>query len=137
MNKKCPPSPIYKKEYITNIGRILINTYGKKKFYQPKEVKEAAKKSKHNSYQMDWSCWAMCIFTSHSDFNHHHYITGEVCDYLGMRTEMIGSFASLTPDNWTEIPGLDIETCWLNFDDVFGTVLEGIGSFIGGIFDGT
>ncbi len=137
MNSQCPPAPTNKKEFISDIGKILIEDYGKKKYYKPEEVKSASKKSKYHEYVgVDWHCWAMCTFSSHPDFDAYHELTGEVCDYVEMKTEMLGGLATSVSADWLTIPDLDIDASWLDFGDAFGGVLEGIGEFIGGIFDG-
>lgn len=41
MELKCPPAPPNKKDYITDIGKILVKEHGKKKYYKPEEVKKA------------------------------------------------------------------------------------------------
>lgn len=137
MELKCPSAPPNKKEYITDIGKILVKEHGKKKYYKPEEVKKASKKSKHyNSTGIDWHCWAMCTFSSHTDFDTYHEKTGEVCDYVTMKTEMLGGLSTSVSDDWQTIPDLDIDASWLDFGDIFGGIVEGIGDFIGGIFEG-
>jgi hypothetical protein len=137
MNTQCPTAPPNKKEYITDIGKILVAEHGKKKYYKPEEVKKASKKSKHyDSSGIDWHCWAMCTFSSHSDFDAYHEITGEVCNYVDMKTEMLSGLTTSTSVDWLAIPDLDIDASWLDFGDVFDGLLEGVGEFIGGIFDG-
>jgi hypothetical protein len=133
MELKCPPAPPNKKEYITNIGKILVKENGKKKYYKPEEVKKASKRSKYyDSSGIDWHCWAMCTFSSHSDFDIYHETTGEACDYIAMKTEMLKGLTSSASVDWLTIPDMDIDASWLDF----GEILEGIGEFIGGIFDG-
>lgn len=137
MEQKCPPAPTNKKEYISTIGKILIEEFGKKKYYTPEEVKEAIKKTEYNNTnEIDWLCWAMCIFTSPSAFNAYHEMIGEICDYVEMKTEMLSGLSSSPVTDWLTIPNLDLETSWLDFGDVFDGIFEGIGEFIGGIFDG-
>ncbi len=137
MQLKCPPSPQNKKEYITDIGKILVKEHGKKKYYKPEEVKKASKKSKYYDYsEIDWHCWAMSIFSSHSDFDAYHEITGEVCDYMIMKTEMLSGLSKSVATDWLTIPDLDFDASWLDFGDIFDGILEGIGDLISGIFDG-
>lgn len=135
MEKACAPAPTNKKEYIADIGKILVEENGKKKHYKPAEVKKAHRTSRWCD-RLEFSCWAMCIFTSHSDFDGYHSQTGEICDYAEMKTEMLSGLSVSSTADWTAIPDLDIDSSWLDFGDVFGGVLEGIGDFIGGIFDG-
>jgi len=131
MGKSCATAPTNKKDYIYDLGKILIKENGKKKYYSPKQVKKAHEKSKW--YEgLDFSCWAMCIFSSHTDFDKHHQMTGEICDYSEMKSEMISGLTATSAINLTDIPDKDIDSSWLDFGDIF----EGIGEFIGGIFDG-
>ncbi len=137
MKKSCKVSPPNKKEYISDIGKILVVENGKKKYYKPEEVKKAHRKSKwYDELYFDFSCWGMSVFSSHSDFDKHHEETGEVCDYVAMKTEMLNDLSISTDINWIDIPDIDIDASWLDFGDVFDGLLEGIGEFIGGIFDG-
>ena len=135
MENTCAPAPINKKEYITAIGKILVKEHGKKKFYKPKEIKKAHQNSNWVDV-LDFSCWGMVMFSSHSDFDEYHKKIGEVCDYVAMKTEMLNGLSiSLTTD-WFEIPNLDLDASWLDLGDVFDGILEGIGEIISGIFDG-
>lgn len=135
MGLSCAPAPTNKKEYLSEIGKILVQEHGKKKYYKPEEVKKAHKKSKWYNV-LDFSCWGMSTFSSHTDFDFYHQKTGEICDYIEMKTEMLSGF-SMTPNvNWMDISEIDIDASWLDFGDVFDGILEGIGEFIGGIFDG-
>ncbi len=135
MGNLCAPAPTDKKEYITDIGKILVQENGKKKFYKPEEVKKAHRKSKWYD-GLDFSCWGMSTFSSHSDFDEYHEQTGEVCDYVEMKTEMLSGISNSNITDWTMIPDIDLDASWLDFGDIFDGLLEGIGEFIGGIFDG-
>jgi hypothetical protein len=135
MTNSCAPAPTNKKEYITDIGKILVDEHGKKKYYKPEEIEKAHKESKWY-HGLDFSCWAMCTFSSHSDFDHHHQNTGEICDYAEMKTEMLSGLSLPTSTDWFDIPNIDIDASWLDFGDIFEGVLEGIGEFVAGIFDG-
>ncbi len=123
--------------YITDIGKILVEDYGKKKYYKPEEVKKAHEKSRwYNG--LDFSCWGMSTFSTHLDFDNYHEKTGEICDYTEMKTEMLSGLSTSTDHDWFQILdlNLDIDTSWLDFGDSFGSVFEGIGEFVAGIFDG-
>lgn len=134
MGTSCAPAPINKKEYISDIGKILIKENGKKKYYKPEKVKKAHKKSKW--YEgLDFCCWGMSTYSSHSDFDRYHQETGEVCDYVEMKTEMLSGLSLSPTGDWTDIPDFDIDASWLDFGDVFDGIFEGIGEFISGIFD--
>lgn len=135
MATSCAPAPIKKKEYISDIGKVLVKEHGKKQFYKPEEVKKAHRKSKWYD-GLDFSCWAMSTYSSHSDFDRYHQETGEICDYTQMKTEMLNGLSVSPNSDWMDIPDLDIDTSWLDFGDVFDGVLDGIGDVISGILDG-
>lgn len=135
MSTTCLLAPVNKKEYITDIGKILVTDYGKKKYYKPEEVKNAHKKSKWNG-GLDFSCWGMSAFSSHSDFDNYHSKTGEVCDYVDMKTEMLKGFSL---SNGSEIfvhADFDIDASWLDIGEIFENIFDGISVFILGIGDG-
>lgn len=137
MELKCPPAPSNKKEYIAAIGKALVQEHGTKKYYRSEEVKKASEKTKHNNPNyIDWHCWAMCVFTCHEDFDAYHTITGEICDYTVMRIEMLRELSTNSILDWLPTPDLDLDASWLDFGKLFDGVLEGIGDFISGIFDG-
>lgn len=86
MNKNCPSSPTNKKEYISDLGKILVKNYGKKKYYKPEEIKKSHQKSKW--YDFDFACWGMSAFSSQMDFINYHREIGEDCNYIAMKAEM-------------------------------------------------
>ena len=135
MSTSCEPAPQNKKEFISDIGEILVKDNGKKKYYSPEEVKKAHRKSKWYDY-VDLSCWAMSVFTSHEAFDLYHELAGEACDYVAMKTEMLGGISASVVTDWTDIPAIDLDASWLDFGDVFDGLLEGVGEFVSGIFDG-
>ncbi len=134
MGISCAPAPTNKKEYISDIGRILVEENGKKKYYTPEEVKKAHHKSKWYD-GLDFSCWAMSTFSSHADFDTYHEETGEVCDYAEMKSEMLTGISNAPAADWASIPDIDLDASWLDLGELFEGVLEGIGEFIAGILD--
>ncbi|WP_340199598.1 hypothetical protein [Ascidiimonas sp. W6] len=130
MDKSCAPAPSDKKEYITAIGKILVEKHGKKRYYKPEEVKKAHRESKWYA-TFDFSCWAMSTFSSHTDFDLYHQAIGETCNYTEMKTEMLQGLSASSTTDWTDITAIDIDDSWLDF----GSVFEGIGELISGIFD--
>jgi hypothetical protein len=54
LNFVCPPAPTDKRKYISDLGKILVKDYGKKKYYKPTEVKKAHKKS-------EWSILTLVV----------------------------------------------------------------------------
>lgn len=135
MGISCAPPPTNKKEYISDLAKILVESNGKKKYYKPEEVKEAHKKSKWYD-GLDFSCWGMSTFSSHKDFDKYHEETGEICDYTEMKTEMLNGLSISPTADFSDISNLNIDDSWLDFGESFDGFFEGIGEFIGGIFDG-
>lgn len=130
MSKSCSVAPMNKKEYLTDIGRILVKEYRKKKYYKPEEVKNAHRKSKWYDGS-DFSCWAMSAFSSHSDFGNYHQQTGEVCNYILMKTEMLQALSLTNGSEILDLPAFDVDASWLDI----GTMIEGIGDFFSAISD--
>lgn len=106
---------------IGDVGQKLVADHGKKKYYRPVQVKQAAADL---GYQVDYFCWAYCIFTSPEDFKLIHDALGEACDYLKMRGEVLGelaqgsSFLDIDVDlSWLEWPDIDLSSLfdWVDF----------------------
>ena len=133
MEPSCQIEPNDKKGYIKELGNILVRDCGKKKFYKPEEVEKAHKQSAW-SY-MDFSCWGMSVFSSHDDFDAHHQDAGEPCDYVGMKTEMLQGLSLGSSEAWYDTSDLDIDASWLDFGEIIGGVLGGIGEFLAGVGD--
>jgi hypothetical protein len=106
----CHLKPENKKEFIGAVGHELVRTRGKKKYYKPEEVRQAATKC---GYPPDIHCWAYCFYSSPEDFNAQHEAAGEVCDYLAMKAEVL---SDLTPSGAFE--GLDLDLSWLDWPDI-------------------
>lgn len=106
-----------KKKLVREVGEKLVAEHGKKKYYQPAQVKKAILDL---GYQIDYACWAYCIFTSPEDFRIIHETLGEVCDYVSMKSEVLSALA----------PGgsfldLDIDLSWLDWPDIdLGSVFD-------------
>lgn len=132
LNFVCPHAPLDKRGYIKDLGTILVKDFGKKKYYEPKEVKQAHKKSNWSSF--DFSCWGMSTFSSHSDFDNYHKETGEVCDYVAMKAEMLDGI-STSDINLSSLTDFDWDTSWLDLGELFGNILGGIGEFFSSIAD--
>jgi hypothetical protein len=61
----------------------------------------------------DLDCWAFSLYSSRGDFERHHRVTGENCDYDAMRTEIIDALAD--GKSWSLF---DIDLSWLEWPDV-------------------
>jgi|SRR5688572_20561156 len=127
LNFVCPPAPTDKRKYISDLGKILVKDYGKKKYYKPTEVKKAHKKSEWSNF--DFSCWGMSTYSSHSDFDKYHQETGEVCDYTTMKAEMLEGISVTDSIHLTDLSDIDLDASWLDIGELVGGVLEGVGEF--------
>ena len=101
----CTLAPTDKKAYGKEVGEILLRRHGKKKFYSPAQVKKASVQSKND---IDWHCWAMCLYTSPADFKSYHESIGEACNYASMKEEMTSALTNGASDSW-----FDIDLSWL------------------------
>lgn len=118
----CHMKPADKKQFISNVGKELVKTNGKKKYYKTSEVRLAADRC---GYPIDIHCWAMCFYTSPSDFNAYHVAESETCNYAEMKTELLtdlssgSGFSPLDIDlSWLEWPDIDLSSIfdWFDFD---------------------
>jgi len=117
----CHLEPKDKKQLISDVGERLVAEHGQKKYYKPEEVHQA---TLDLGYQVDYVCWAYCIFTSQEDFTMIHEALGEICDYVKMKGEVLtdlaqgGSFLDLDIDlSWLEWPDIDLSSVfdWVDF----------------------
>ena len=91
--------------------------YGKKKYYTQKEVQDSCRR--RNYLDIDWHCWAFCIFTSPETFALIHAATGEVCDYVSMKTTALAELA----DGLFSLG--DIDLSWLEWPDIdLGSIFD-------------
>ena len=68
---------------------------------------------RRQNLSLDLDCWAFSLYTSRSDFDGHHRITGESCDYDAMRGDMIEALAD--GKSWSLF---DIDLSWLEWPDI-------------------
>lgn len=99
-----------RKGYVRKVGEILVHSHGKQNYYSPDQVKKASAQSR---YEVDWHCWAMCVFCSGPDFASYHESVGETCDYGAMKTEMTSLLTDGQSDSW-----FDIDLSWLEWPDI-------------------
>lgn len=116
----CHMKPKDKKAFIGAVGEELVRRHGKRKYYEPSAIRRAAE---HLGYSMDIHCWAYCIFSAPDAFRAVHEAAGEVCDYAGMRAEVLadladgGAFSALDVDlSWLEWPDIDLTAIFDWFD---------------------
>jgi len=109
----CELKPADKRMFIGAVGEELVKRHGKKKYYKTNDIRKAAADL---GYQVDWVCWAYCIFSSPEDFRSLHDAAGEVCDYAAMKAEVLADLAGGAcqwPDiglSWLEWPDIDLSS---------------------------
>ena len=104
-------SKLQKKDYAKQVGDVLVKNYGKQKYYKPAQIKYASRKT---SYDIDWHCWAMVLYSSRSDFDAYHQKIGEVCDYTSMKAEMMLAVTDGVSESWFDF---DFDLSWLEWPD--------------------
>jgi len=106
----CHIQPANKKKLIGAVGEDLVRHHGKKKYYQPAEIRRSAERC---GYPIDVHCWAYCIFSTPEDFKALHDAAGEVCDYAAMKAEVLAELASGGTFSW-----FDVDLSWLEWPDI-------------------
>lgn len=116
----CHLEPQDKKVFIGAVGEELVRAHGKRKYYEPAQVRRAADS---RGYLVDVHCWAYCIFVTPQDFKALHDAAGEVCDYAVMKAQVLtelfggGTFSWLDMDlSWLEWPDIDLSSLFDWFD---------------------
>ena len=108
-----------KKTIAIAIGSDLANTHGKRKFYTQTEVERALQKHR---YDVDWHCWAYCLYMDHRSFDNYHSSIGESCDYLGMKQSMVSSMTDNASESWLDF---DFDLSWLELPDIdFSSIFD-------------
>lgn len=106
----CDMTPADKKQYIGAVGEELVAKHGKKKYYKPEQIRRA---SESRGYEIDYACWAYCIFSTPDDFRSVHEAAGEACDYAVMKAAVLADLAS-----GGIFSGIDIDLSWLDWPDI-------------------
>lgn len=76
-------------EFVTRLGPELRTRYGPRKHYTPRQVRDTAVDT---GLQLDYVCFAYCLYCSPSDFALIHEAAGEVCDYAAMHAALGETF---------------------------------------------
>lgn len=106
----CHLAPDDKKAFIGAVGEQLVRRHGKKKYYQPAEVRAA---TQARGYSIDYVCWAHAIFLTPDDFRAVHEAAGEICDQVAMKAEVLADLAAGGTFSW-----LDVDLSWLDWPDI-------------------
>jgi hypothetical protein len=133
MKEFCTPLPDNKKQYIKDVGTVLVHDYGKKEFYKPEEIKKANQKTSCGTFGTDFSCWSMSVFSSHEDFDAYHRSEGEVCDYVEMKQTMLEGISGNNFDfSFLEFTDSDIniDSSWLDLGEIFGAIGDFFSAFL-------
>lgn len=106
----CTLSPTDRRRQVRLVGNDLLKHYGKKRYYSVEEVKKANQRQK---IDIDFVCWSHASFNSHQDFDDYHRSIGESCDYVSMKSDMLGSVSTASDTSW-----FDLDLSWLEFPDI-------------------
>lgn len=106
----CAISPRDKQNQAKLVGDDLLRHHGKRKFYSVHQVRAANERC---NIQPDYACWSHALFNTHHDFDGLHASAGVVCDYLGMKREMLESLSSGGYSGW-----FDFDLSWLDFPEI-------------------
>lgn len=106
----CRLPPKDKKAMVGAVGKDLVETHGKRKYYPPADVRRSAERC---GYGVDVHCWAYVIFTTPEDFNALHAALGESCDYAAMKAEVLADLAG-----GSTFSLLDLDLSWLDWPDI-------------------
>ncbi|MGO1068338.1 hypothetical protein [Lysobacter sp. CA199] len=117
MSSVCALSPPDKRVQATRVGDDLLRHYGRKPYYSVEEVKAA---NRRNRISIDVECWSHAMFNSHEDFDAMHAALGEVCDYAGMKLQMLEA-VSAGAGGWFDF---DLDLSWLEFPDIDWSVFD-------------
>ena len=71
--------------YTRRLPRLLSKDYGYSQSYTPKQVRRTVERS---GLDIEYSCYAVAMFSERDDFNQFHHELGEICDYDAMRAEV-------------------------------------------------
>ena len=71
------------RQYLGKVGPDLRKKYGKRDSYSPEQVRRSVE---DQGLGIDYLCFAYCMYCSPYDFDLIHAATGEVCDYVAMRS---------------------------------------------------
>jgi hypothetical protein len=61
---------------------------------------------------LDFSCWAMSTYSSHSDFDEYHEQTGEICNYSEMKAEILEGISLTDAVHVTDFSEVDLDASW-------------------------
>jgi hypothetical protein len=112
----CHSSPEDKKAQAKVVGDDLLHHYGKKPYYSVDEVKAA---NKRTGIDIDVWCWSHALFNTHSDFDLLHQSLGEACDYVMMKSLMLGSISNTEDASW-----FNLDLSWLEFPDIDWSIFD-------------
>ena len=107
----CHLPPKDRKAMVGAVGKDLVATRGKQKYYKPADVRQSAERC---GYPIDVHCWAYVIFTTREDFDALHAAAGEACDYVAMKTAVLADLAG----GAESFSLLDLDLSWLDWPDI-------------------
>jgi hypothetical protein len=95
------------RSYRNKLGPYLEQQYGWRATYSTREVRAGANSLGLSSASL---CFAYAMFCSRADFDAHHAVTGESCDYDAMKSQVAGIESASDHDGHTG----DAESGWFD-----------------------
>ncbi|MBF2001696.1 MAG: hypothetical protein IGS50_13360 [Synechococcales cyanobacterium C42_A2020_086] len=77
------------RNYAKKLGPQLRKRYGASRYYTPEQVKATVRACGLN---LDWVCYALCMYCDRDSFIQYHFNVGEACDYGAMQSEVAAQF---------------------------------------------
>lgn len=114
----CAISPDNMRLQAKRVGDDLVQHYGKRNFYSEKQVRAANERCRIGP---DFACWSFSMFSTHSDFDRMHAGTGETCDYVSMKQQMLASVSEGDSSSWFDF---DFDLSWLDFPDIDFSIFD-------------
>ena len=71
--------------YLRVLPRLLAKEYGASRYYAPAQVRSTIERA---GLDTTYSCYAITLFSSETDFQAYHQAIGEDCDFAAMRAEI-------------------------------------------------
>jgi hypothetical protein len=95
------------------LGPRLVSDHGKKKFYSKAEIDKSIG-SLH--IPVDFNCWGYSLYMEHGAFDELHRLSGEACDYIAMKADMLNLLPFQHDASWFDF---DLDLSALDIFDLF------------------
>lgn len=92
------------RSYALSLGPKLQSRYGASRYYTPGQVKTTVREYGLN---LNWVCYALCMYCDCGSFIQYHIEIGETCDYGAMQSEVAAQF-SHNHTSFNEVDALSV-----------------------------